>query len=1787
MKKRLLSALLALSVLVGTMPVSALAETQPEPATPENAATEQEIKEITASFTVDTSDADLPDNDELFAMYLQQQMYPGSVPSTYANWGKVEGVLNSQERAIYGEIKELISKIAAGTWTTTSELGISYTQTWTYDELGITDFSDENLDDAVKKAVNESVDFGRIYDCLMADCPAEFYWYDKTIGFGWGYSISGNTVQRTVTVKYTRVEMAVAEDYRQDGDLYILNQDKVAGVQNALDKAAEIVNTYEGQSDYERLAAYKQEICELTNYNFDAAEDPNTPYGDPWQLVYVFDGDDDTTVVCEGYSKAFQYLCDLSDIDCYTVTGAMNYGEGDEPHMWNIVPMGGKNYLVDVTNCDDGAAGSPDKLFLAGASGGTVEGGYTISVGGDTISYIYDPDTLALYPESILTLAGENYDPDADEPLQETEDKTVVVKHRYTQTGDRELSVQSIIPEDAGSVTYTAQTKADEKGLVGNWSVDAQGTVSYTLTGTGSAGDVATLPVLVTSGNYKPFTVNVEVTMTEKDEPVVEVEPYTAVYTGQEVSPEDLNPKAKVGETAVDGSWAWKGKAPVNVADSGTCALVFTPTDSAAYETVEVQVLVTITKANPATPTGPFAATYGQTLADVALPEGWSWDAPDTPVGNVGQNGFAAGYAEDANHNSGSATLTVTVTAKQITPTVTVASGNVFTGQALEPRVTVQDGDTVLAQDTDYTVTYQNNTNAGEATVTVNPVDSSNYAFDEVQEKFTIAKAAAPTLPAQDKQHRYTVTGEQTVTLQNPMPDNAGTVTYAAGSKSDASGIVSDWSVGSDGTVRYTLSGQGAAGDTATLPVIVSSQNYQDATLNIRLTMLDRDVPAVSVKDYTQPYDAQPVEVADLEKDSGSVQGSWAWKNTAPVNVADSGTYTLVFTPDDQTSYAPAEATVQVTITKAPASVTAPPQAVASLVYTGRPQQLVTAGQAEGGTMQYALSQSGPFNTELPTATDAGSYTVWYMVAGDANHENFAPVELGEVSIAKAEADPELPQNLTATYGQTLADVALPEGWSWDASDTPVGDVGTHTFAATYAETGNYEAKQCDLSVTVQAKDLSDAQVSLSETLFTYNGSEQKPAVTVKLDGATLAADDYQVDFSSEAVHAGTVIVTVTGKGNYSGTATAQYVIAKKPVAAVVTAADKEYDGTTDATVTATVNTGIPGDAITITGLTGTFAQKNVGDNLEVDINCDAVQITNGDNYEVTIPGKATASITPANFTYTVEDQIVRFGNGLASIVAEPKATGVANETVAGTLAWYSDAAHENRLDQGYAFAEAAGQTLELYWIFTPAPEETNYSATPLNGNVTLTLQEKETPVVNKGTEPKTKIFDKGFLTVATVTEGVTVMDASGNTVEGTWAFKDADSTNLRNAGTYAVDLIFTPKDTQNYNTVETSIQLEIEKRELTIYLYLSTNRIAVGDKLPEAQLSYTGVAHGDGAVIYSRPLTTGMPDDSKTAGTYTVTWTDPESVSFTILNGLLENYTVVTETEAVLTITDADFLPDLEVPDKEDWERYRLERSEMKDVPENLQEQYKTVDAIRQAMYYVACEQVKGIQQANALLWDLTLWYSPHKGETWIKATEDNFPKAGITITLPYPEGTKREDYTFAVTHMLANGTVENCAVTETDNGVQFTVHSLSPILLGWRDINAPLVPPGGGSGSSAGSNAATSPAATAAPAASGDSITYYVCPACGYHNWTAAADGYHCDQCGYVESDKQLSDYGNVKGVYEPNTSGGGAAAVSSVIPQTSDESNPALWGLVAVVSVAVLGALVWFKRKNNKNK
>ena len=252
------------------------------------------------------------------------------------------------------------------------------------------------------------------------------FWIKKgstTYCTSWNYGASYDGSHYYMYVNYMTLSVAVAGSYAGNS-AYTTDGNKISAMTTAAANAHAIINDpdYANLSATERLAAYKNEICDLTTYNYDAARGEFTrvtgyEYGDPWQLIWVFDNDPSTTVVCEGYSKAFMYLCDETDwgnnnVDAICVTGEMSTWENGVldggAHMWNIVTVEGVSYLVDVTNSDQGSIGYSGGLFMDGYDQKDAEGRtYIYETAGGQVIYAYDMDTIQTLAESNkLNVAG-------------------------------------------------------------------------------------------------------------------------------------------------------------------------------------------------------------------------------------------------------------------------------------------------------------------------------------------------------------------------------------------------------------------------------------------------------------------------------------------------------------------------------------------------------------------------------------------------------------------------------------------------------------------------------------------------------------------------------------------------------------------------------------------------------------------------------------------------------------------------------------------------------------------------------------------------------------------------------------------------------------------------------------------------------------------------------------------------------------------------------------------------------------------------------------------------------------------------------------------------------------------------------------------------------------------------------------------------------------------------------------------------------------------------------------
>jgi hypothetical protein len=375
-----------------------------------------------------------------------------------------------------------------------------------------------------------------------------------------------------------------------------------------------------------------------------------------------------------------------------------------------------------------------------------------------------------------------------------------------------------------------------------------------------------------------------------------------------------------------------------------------------------------------------------------------------------------------------------------------------------------------------------------------------------------------------------------------------------------------------------------------------------------------------------------------------------------------------------------------------PATLTAAPTAATGLEYTGVAQNLINAGTATGGTLYYGLGTSEAAPTDasawsetVPTGTDVGQYYVWYKVVGDGTHGDIAAAGPLEVNIAKATPTiSEAPTAGAITYGQTLAASTLNGGsatcnsqtvagsFAWTTSTTApsVSDSENTEYSVTFTPTDgtNYNSATTNVKLTVNPVSAVGLTLTLSSESFTYNGEAQEPTVTVK-DGETTLTQDthYTVSYSnntnaalSTAENAPTV--TITGMGNYSGTASKKFTIAPKSLTdgMIQAIADQSYTGsalTPDITVKdgeTTLVLGSDYESVTFT--------NNTNAALSTAENAPTVTITGKGNYTGTVSAKftiAAADIAAIDITAPTANTLNFTGQAQALIEAGSVSGGI------------------------------------------------------------------------------------------------------------------------------------------------------------------------------------------------------------------------------------------------------------------------------------------------------------------------------------------------------------------------------------------------------------------------------------------------------------------------------------------------------------------------------------------------
>ena len=288
-----------------------------------------------------------------------------------------------------------------------------------------------------------------------------------------------------------------------------------------------------------------------------------------------------------------------------------------------------------------------------------------------------------------------------------------------------------------------------------------------------------------------------------------------------------------------------------------------------------------------------------------------------------------------------------------------------------------------------------------------------------------------------------------------------------------------------------------------------------------------------------------------------------------------------------------------------------------------------TASVTKGTKITYSTDGGKTWSETLPSITNVGTL----KVKAKAENKNYKDVTVDYTltvtrkavtvtadnkSKVFGEKDPELTATVAGTLGKDTVEYTL----SRKAGE----DVGTYTITPSgKAEQGNYSVSYVAGTLTITSQsidpgtdpekpnpDYTGAKVN-SPSDEVYDGNEHKwiPTVTDKADKKLEAGKDYTVEYSTKNFKdVGTIDVTITGIGNYTGTVTRTYKITPKSV--TVTAEDKtKVFGETDPKFTAKVVGTLGNDTVeyTLSRETGEAAGK-----YEITVKGDKLQ----GNYTVT-----------------------------------------------------------------------------------------------------------------------------------------------------------------------------------------------------------------------------------------------------------------------------------------------------------------------------------------------------------------------------------------------------------------------------------------------------------------------------------------------------------------------------------------------------------------------------------------
>ena len=486
--------------------------------------------------------------------------------------------------------------------------------------------------------------------------------------------------------------------------------------------------------------------------------------------------------------------------------------------------------------------------------------------------------------------------------------------------------------------------------------------------------------------------------------------------------------------------------------------------------------------------------TTGNTSGSITYSlDGTNYSA-DLPTGtNVGTYNVYYKVAGNDDYNEFVSASPVSVSIGKATPTVTApnATNPIYTGAAqdLITAGTTTGGEIQYALGTkdaateEYTTSIPTATDAGTYYVWYKAV-GDDYHNDAGPEKVSVSIGKADaTITAKDqtiKEGEFISEGTGNVVVSGLLTGHRlDAISLASGTGETAGKVIAsdarikdgnNQDVTSNYTVVYTpgiLTVRAALSRTVTFKVVNGSWNDE--------TTADKTVTLTGYEGDTLKLTADQIPAVGTKPNVAYKAGSWDVTPSTDTEITAATTYTY--------TYAAKEASV---VTKAPEAKI--------LTYNGSAQELVTAGEATGGEMQYALGIASeatqPYTTSIPTGTNAGTYYVWYRVVGDGFESS-----AGCVTVVINEEEKLKPGDIVVSEGDLVSE-PVAETKYVTAEATVNGEKLSVTISENFVNAIAYTGKGID---AVAHLNMSFDKTPIVSRFKIVDGSSVKPEDLIKV----------------------------------------------------------------------------------------------------------------------------------------------------------------------------------------------------------------------------------------------------------------------------------------------------------------------------------------------------------------------------------------------------------------------------------------------------------------------------------------------------------------------------------------------------------------------------------------------------------------------------------------------------------------------------------------------------------------